>query len=236
MKELRDLLLARDYKPGLVNAAILKAKEISRSEAIKKVPKNENRGRRPILVITYDPRLPPIPAILRKHWRTMTSDPYLKEAFPLPPMVAYKRPENVKNKLITTKVPPLTSQRPQRTQPGMKKCLDCKICPYVRNCKYVKSTETEVTIEISKEVTCKSRNIIYCITCRKCKIQYIGESERTLIERFSEHLGYVHNEHMNKATGGHFNQKGHSVSDMEVAIIEKIFSQDPLVILGYLTF
>ena len=46
------------------------------------------------------------------------------------------------------------------------------------------------------------------------------------MERFSEHLGYVHNENLGKATGGHFNIKGHSVSDMEISILEKIFSND----------
>ena len=57
-------------------------------------------------------------------------------------------------------------------------------------------------------------------------MQYIGETERTLVERFSEHLGYVHNEHLNQATGWHFNLKGHSVSDMEISIVEKIHSRD----------
>ena len=144
-------------------------------------------------------------------------------------MVAYKRPENIKNKIIKSKVPPLTSNRPKRNQPGMKKCLNCQICPYVKICKSIKSSKTEIHIEINKDVNCQTKNIIYCITCKKCKDQYIGESERTLKERFSEHLGYVNNHHLNKATGNHFNSKGHSVSDMEVAIVEKIFSQDPLV-------
>ena len=170
--------------------------------------------KRPILVITYDPRLPPIPAILRKHWRTMTSDPQLKEVFPLPPMVAYKRPENIKDKLIRSKVPAIQSVRPKRKQPGMTKCRNCRICPYVNNCKVVKSTATNLNVEISQEVNCQTKNVIYCITCKKCKMQYIGETERTLVERFSEHLGYVHNEHVNQATGWHFHLKGHSVSDM----------------------
>ena len=60
-------------------------------------------------------------------------------------------------------------------------------------------------------------------------LQYIGESERTLKERFSEHKGYVVNNMRNKATGEHYNQKGHKVSDMKITIIEKIYSSDPAV-------
>ena len=51
----------------------------------------------------------------------------------------------------------------------------------------------------------------------------VGESERSLQQRFSEHKGYVINSHLNKATGEHFNLKGHNVSDMRVIIIEKFF-------------
>ena len=69
------------------------------------------------------------------------------------------------------------------------------------------------------------------LTCAKCNAhaQYIGESERTLQDRFSEHKGYAINNKVNKTTGEHFGQKGHRVSDMKVTIIEKIYSSDPAV-------
>ena len=60
-------------------------------------------------------------------------------------------------------------------------------------------------------------------------VQYIGESERTLQERFSEHKGYALNQKVNKTTGEHFSQKGHKVSDMRVTVLEKIFSSDPAI-------
>ena len=56
---------------------------------------------------------------------------------------------------------------------------------------------------------------------------YIGESERKLRDRFIEHKGYVNNKITSKSTGAHFNLKGHSSSDMEIMIIEKIFNNDP---------
>ena len=48
-------------------------------------------------------------------------------------------------------------------------------------------------------------------------------------ERLSEHKGYVVNNKLTKATGEHFNQKGHKVSDMSVTVLEKIFFPDPAV-------
>ena len=60
-------------------------------------------------------------------------------------------------------------------------------------------------------------------------MQYIGESERSLQERFSEHRSYVTSKHLTKATGAHFNLLGHSITDMRVTILEKVHSMDPLV-------
>ena len=227
LEELKDLLLARDYKPGIVTAAINRAKNISRIDALRKVVKNEIENVRPILVVPYDPRLPGIPAIVKKHWRTMTLDPHLKEIFPLPPMVAYKRPENIRDKIICSKVPPLKSERPKRKQSGCKKCNKCNICPYVICCKNVKSSATNVNVEITEDVNCLSKNIIYCITCQKCQMQYMGETGRQAKDRFKEHIGYVENLQLEKATGMHFNLPGHSVSDMQFVILEKNYSKDP---------
>ena len=60
-------------------------------------------------------------------------------------------------------------------------------------------------------------------------MQYIGESERSLQERFREHKACVVNKHLKKATGAHYNTPGHSVSDMQVSILEKVHNTDPLI-------
>ena len=70
-------------------------------------------------------------------------------------------------------------------------------------------------------------NLIYCVFCDRCSVQYIGESELSLQQHFSEHKGYAMNSHLNKATGEHFNLKGHKVYDMRVIIVVKVFSQNP---------
>ena len=62
----------------------------------------------------------------------------------------------------------------------------------------------------------------------KCNEQYIGQSERSLQDRFSEHRDYVKQEKVGKATGWHFNKKGHTVHDMVVSILEKVHTSDKL--------
>ena len=230
LDELKQLLLDRNYKVNIINSAITKAKQIPRKQALEKVNTNtKNTVKRPVFAVMYDPRLPALPAIMKKHWRTMVeNDPHLKEAFPLPPLVAYKRPQNVRDKLIRAKIPQ-TEKRLKRNIGGMKKCGNCPICPFIKEGKTIQSTASKFKIDVNKPVNCQSRNILYCIQCDKCRIQYIGESERTLQERFSEHKGYAQNNNKKKSTGEHFSQQGHKISDMKVTVIEKIFSSDPAI-------
>ena len=103
LNELRDLLCERNYSLSVINSAILRAKKISRIQALCNVaPSNSNL--RPVYVITYDPRLPNIQSIVNKHWRSMkTVDPYLATIFPEPPLIAFKRQRNIKDFIIQSK-------------------------------------------------------------------------------------------------------------------------------------
>ena len=135
----------------------------------------------------------------------MVKDPYLADCFPEPALIAYKRPTNIREKLIRSKIPPPPSRRPKREITGMRKCNRCPICPYINVTKTVKATASNKVVTINKPVNCQTTNVIYCIHCKKCAIQYIGETDRFLQDRFSEHKGYVNNKKLNKATGEHFN-------------------------------
>ena len=65
------------------------------------------------------------------------------------------------------------------------------------------------------------------IECDKCiNIKYIGETERKFKNRISEHKGYITNNIYTQPTGEHFNEPGHTLSDMKVIIIEKVRKND----------
>ena len=62
------------------------------------------------------------------------------------------------------------------------------------------------------------------LECNKdnCKERYIGESKRSLKTRLADHRGYIVNHHVDKATGAHFNQPGHSLANLRVTILEQV--------------
>ena len=152
------------------------------------------------------------------------SDPYLKEVFPEPPLTAYKRQKNVRDYIIRAKVPSLGQSRPKRNNLGMRKCgRSCHACPYIKEGKEARSKENFLW-KINKLVTCDTFNVVYLIQCTKdnCKEQYIGETERPLKFRLSDHKGYINGKQMNQPTGAHFNSRGHSISNMKITILEKV--------------
>ena len=107
----------------------------------------------------------------------MTLDPEMRDKFQKPPLVAYKRPQTIRNKLIRAKVPS-KNVKPKRVINGMFKC---KICPYVKTCKKVQVINSNAVVHIQKHHDCQTSNIIYMIQCKKCRwAQYIGETKKVL--------------------------------------------------------
>ena len=117
LSELKQMFLEINYRPKIIDDAISKARNIPRSVALREVVKPIS-SKRPIAVVSWDPRLPPIDTIQQKHWRVMTLDPYLKQVFPEAPLVAYRRQTNLREHLIRAKLPPPNEIRNQRQFKG----------------------------------------------------------------------------------------------------------------------
>ena len=71
-----------------------------------------------------------------------------------------------------------------------------------------------------------STNLTYMIQWKRCKKQNIGETKRTLRERFKKHRQVTNNPLQANATAAvravpsHFNQPGHSIADMKLIPLE----------------
>ena len=109
LEELGKMLLGRGYKAGDIKQAIEFGVKMDREETIEKVIREHNKNKgRVRYTITYDPKLPHLPAILSKNWNVLVdSDRRLNKAFPAPPMASLKRGPNLQDKLIRARVAPL---------------------------------------------------------------------------------------------------------------------------------
>ena len=77
LEEPRELLIERKYRKSLIDASIRRAKAIPRVQALIYKAQPNIPCKRPIFLVTYDPRLQ-----------------YMESVFPEPPLVAYRRQQN----------------------------------------------------------------------------------------------------------------------------------------------
>jgi hypothetical protein len=79
-------------------------------------------------------------------------------------------------------------------------------------------------------INCKTNNIIYSITCHTCAKQYVGQTLRTIHERFQGHFYSITSTKNNIDTpvGRHFRQPDHKgLMDIEIHVLDIIRLQDP---------
>ena len=74
--------------------------------------------------------------------------------------------------------------------------------------------------------TCKMKNLVYLIECRRCKKQYVGETENALHIRLNGHRSDIRHNRAEKPVGAHFNLPEHSIEDLTILVVEKIQFDD----------
>ena len=85
------------------------------------------------------------------------------------------------------------------------------------------STYTGRSYSSKIRVDCKSSNLIYCITCKHCSTQYVGQTKRRLMDRFQGHLYNITSRNVKDTIGHHFNQcDHHGISHLELHIVDFI--------------
>jgi hypothetical protein len=163
--------------------------------------------------------LPSVPTIIKKHWKTLTKDQRMNKIFPLPPMVAYRQPPNLKSVLCRAKLP--QNGHPKRRLAGMQPCnKPCNVCPYVRKTKSFTSSHSKQSFELKGLFTCATTGVIYLVSCLRCKKQYVGQTGRKFHHWVMEHLNSIF--HKTNTIGVHYSSPLHNHNDFSVLIIEKV--------------
>ena len=106
----------------------------------------------------------------------------------------------------------------------------CKLCPRLSTRDQFVSTSTHrihrsVIPDNVASVSCNCANVIYLITCQRCKLQYVGETAQLLRERIGKHASCMkHPEKDNtcRILSEHFNQGFCEGAKFSVHILEKL--------------
>lgn len=137
------------------------------------------------------------------------------------PILAYKNHRNLNKMLIRS----IVCNKNNINQVFFsKKCTktNCKACNHIVECSTFYSNHNSNKIyKIKHNFTCKTRNIIYLITCNKCRKQYVGQSSRPLADRINNHLSCIRT-HKQTPISIHFNLPNHSINDLKIHAIDHI--------------
>ena len=96
----------------------------------------------------------------------------------------------------------------------------CSTCTHLNCSSFFTSTVTKQRFPIRFSATCTSSNLIYLITCTKCKKQYVGLTTTQLNTRINHHRSNIlRNRTIYLCI--HFNFPDHSLKNLSVQVIDK---------------
>lgn len=215
-RALGEDFINRGYPLPLINNSISKSRAISRNACLVERPKRNNHELR--LILPYQSKLPNINNILRRHMNILHMDTALKAVIPRPPGIAFKRPRNLldlfkqsRNSIGRSLVPI-----------GCTKCNhnQCSLCGDIIIANSIRSTANNFNWKINGTFDCNSENVIYLIQCRKCQIQYIGETKTSIRKRMNLHKSHIR-KHVAGPVSRHLNSAGHNgLSDFNFIILQ----------------
>ena len=89
------------------------------------------------------------------------------------------------------------------------------------------SHKTGQVFKMKFAASCKSSDIVYLISCRRCGQQYVGETEQQLHCRINSHRYDIrHRRTEESPVAEHFNGAGHTLADLTVVAIDQLHSHD----------
>ena len=187
-KEYQNYLVDRGYHPQVVKNQFDKATALPRENLL--VPNMRERKVLFPLAVDFNPHLPNISKIIksRSHIHLIYNSPTLAEIFPKGSIIqSYRRAKNIKELLAGRKRSNYNNHDNSVT--GCCKCNSkCDLCKnYFKGSKIFHSACTNRFYTIRHNLNCKSKDVIYVATCKKCNIQYVGSTADEFKVRFRNH-------------------------------------------------
>ena len=203
-----------DYPPKVVQEGFSKAYHTNRNNLLNptnRTPTEKNKDEI-FLITTYHPSGRILSDITKGNWDMLDKSSSTREVLDWKVVQGFRRPKNirdilvralVKNPLDVNNSPPIHHNNRCTRQ-------KCRYCPKLDTSGRISSPITGRSYNTIRCCSCKSNNIIYCITCKLCLKQYIGHTKRTLGERMCEHFRYITQHNRTHSVGRHYNSDDHT--------------------------
>ena len=187
---------------------------------------NRRNSNRVPLVVTYHPNLPRLEQTIRRYHHILQDSDRLRQPFPSLPIIAFHRWRNLRHLLVCAAISPNTSNPPGNFLCKARRCNNCPIL--VTNDTFASSVTGERS-KLKLRASSKMFNVIYLIQCRRCGLQYVGETGLPLHSRMNSHRFNISHGCIHKyPVAAHFTSEGHTDSDLAVMIIDRCWKEDTI--------
>ena len=220
---LRKYFIDRNYPASVIDSAFDNVKNMSQSEALEPSVIAKDKNIVPF-VIEYNPSLPNIGGIVNKYWDLLklSNSPAVRALHDSNPILALKRPKNIKDTLIKTKLPTFCNNKFNSSKCSRTRCSHCS---NIVESDHFTSSQTNSEFKLNFDSNCTSSNVIYLITCKRCSMQYVGQTSQQVSKRMNSHRFDI-NSFINPAftthIAAHFNRDNHKLQDFSFMPIDKV--------------
>ena len=146
-------------------------------------------------------------------------------------IIIVRRAKSLKDILVRAKVPP---KEKYEGSCGPCNKTRCQICRRIKRTNTFQSTATKRFYKIKPQhITCCSENVVYLITCKTCKKQYVGSSVEFRL-RFNNyrcaHRNFLKGKEVKQESfHAHYEEIGHNgESDWEFILIDQADNREDL--------
>ena len=219
------LLRQKGYPQSLIDEAYVKARDKTRDELLRPTEKMAEEVTKKIyMTTTYNPAYDGLRSQVYKTWDLLDRSSSTRHIHDNGLQVGYRRPKNLRDLLVKSKLTPIMEES-QSNKQANKTCTNrkCRYCPLLNTDGQIVASVTGRKYRTRHNVTCNSNNLIYCITCRRCKKQYVGQTKNSLKQRFQGHFYQVVHDAEKTEVSRHFNRNGHrGLEDVEIHVLDFI--------------
>ena len=174
--EYSQFFVACGYKRERVLTEMRKVLSLTQEESLQ-ARERVSVNRTP-LVTTFNPHTTFIAEIANRNWHFLQSKERLAHIFQEPPLIAYRRPKSLRDKLVSSKLRNTTTGGNDNISGGCGPCNKprCSWCSRINKTSTFTGTQNCQVYHIFHTMDCQSTWVIYVIECRICKLQYVGKS------------------------------------------------------------
>ena len=98
----------------------------------------------------------------------------------------------------------------------------CRYCPKINREGCITSNSTGERFPVRQMADCQNFSLIYCISCLRCGMQYVGQTSNSLKQRLKDHFHKIVHRPDHTELSRHVNRHGHKLEDIKIHVLQLV--------------